>query len=235
MTKVVTAVAALRLVEAGRLGLDDSRRALAARARRPPGAAGTRPRRSTTPSRRPRPITLRHLLTNASGYGMVVDGSPLGGRWPRTAPRPVRALALGADAWLARLAALPLAFHAGRRLALPPLLRRPRRPARPRSTGRPARPTTSPPTSSTRWACRHRVLGAGRPSSTGCPRPTGRGRRAGRDRAGGRRPVRGSAGRGRQPRRARLHRRATTTASCGRWPPRTPPTGRRCSRPSTCG
>lgn len=76
MTKAITAVAALRLVEAGRLGLDDSvepwlpelseRQVL-----RNPAAALT----DTTPA--VRPITLRHLLTNASGYGVAMEESPL--------------------------------------------------------------------------------------------------------------------------------------------------------------
>src|SRR5690348_16497067 len=67
MTKAITSVAALRLVEAGRLGLDQSlvdwlpeladRQVL----RGPAAELG-----DTVPARRA--ITLRHLLTNASGY-----------------------------------------------------------------------------------------------------------------------------------------------------------------------
>lgn len=113
MTKAVTAVAALRLVEAGRIGLDDSverwlpelagRRVLAS-----PGAALD----DTVAAIRP--ITLRHLLTNESGYGMALDGSPLtsamaaNGTEAAAHPSP-----LGADAWLARLAELPLTFQPG--------------------------------------------------------------------------------------------------------------------------
>ncbi|GAA1831388.1 serine hydrolase domain-containing protein [Microlunatus capsulatus] len=113
MTKVVTAVAALRAVEAGHLGLDDAverwlpeladRRVL-----RHPAAEVD----DTVPA--PGPITLRHLLTCTSGYGMVVDGSPLGAAMAangtQAGPLP---WAGGADAWLARLAALPLAFAPG--------------------------------------------------------------------------------------------------------------------------
>ena len=113
MTKVITSVAALRLVEAGRLGLDDSveewlpelagRRVL-----RHPAAALD----DTVPARRP--ITLRHLLTNTSGYGMVVTDSPLqqamAANGTEAGPEPV---SLGADEWLARLAELPLAFQPG--------------------------------------------------------------------------------------------------------------------------
>jgi CubicO group peptidase (beta-lactamase class C family) len=113
MTKVITAVAALRLVAAGRLGLDDrlvewlpeiaDRRVL-----RTPGADLD----DTVPARRA--ITLHHLLTNTSGYGMVVEDSPLlhamvdNGTEAGSEP-----LAVGADEWLRRLAELPLAFHPG--------------------------------------------------------------------------------------------------------------------------
>jgi CubicO group peptidase (beta-lactamase class C family) len=113
MTKVVTSVAALRLVESGRLGLDQSveewlpelrgRRVLS----RADGGLD-----DTVPARRA--ITLRHLLTNASGYGMAMTDSPLrramaeNGTEAGTEP-----VTLGADEWLARLSELPLAFHPG--------------------------------------------------------------------------------------------------------------------------
>jgi len=113
MTKVISSVAALRLVEAGRIGLDDSvekwlpelagRRVLVT-----PAAA----LEDTVPARRP--ITLRHLLTNTSGYGMVVTDSPLqqamAANGTEAGSEPV---SLGADEWLARLAELPLAFQPG--------------------------------------------------------------------------------------------------------------------------
>ena len=61
-----------------------------------------------------RDITVRHLLTNTSGYGMqfgdtalrraMVDNSTEAGPEP-----PV----LGADEWIGRLAELPLAFQPG--------------------------------------------------------------------------------------------------------------------------
>jgi CubicO group peptidase (beta-lactamase class C family) len=113
MTKAITTVAALRLVEAGRLGLDDSvepwlpeladRRVLTG-----PGA----PLDATVPA--VRPITLRHLLTCTSGYGMHVADTPLAAAMvangTAAGPEPV---ALGADPWLARLAELPLTFQPG--------------------------------------------------------------------------------------------------------------------------
>jgi CubicO group peptidase (beta-lactamase class C family) len=113
MTKPITAVAALRLVEAGRIGLDQSvetwlpeladRRVLTS-----PGA----PLDDTVPAHRA--ITLRHLLTMGSGYGMEFGDSPLrkamAENGTESGPEPVT---LGADEWLARLAELPLAFQPG--------------------------------------------------------------------------------------------------------------------------
>ena len=113
MTKVITAVAALRLVAAGRLELDQSLAEwlpeLAARqVLRTPTAALD----DTVPARRE--ITLRHLLTNTSGYGMIIESSPLqqamADNGTEAGPEPP---ALGADEWLRRLADLPLVFHPG--------------------------------------------------------------------------------------------------------------------------
>jgi CubicO group peptidase (beta-lactamase class C family) len=113
MTKPVTAVAALRLVASGRVGLDESvvpwlpeladRRVL---------ASPTAPLDETVAA--VRPITLRHLLTNTSGYGSIVVDSPLQhamqANGTDAGPEPP---VLGADEWLARLATLPLAFQPG--------------------------------------------------------------------------------------------------------------------------
>lgn len=113
MTKAITSVAALRLVEAGRLGLD---RSLADWL---PELAGRQVLRGlaaelddTVPARRD--ITLRHLLTCTSGYGMVLQASPLqeamAANGTEAGPEPP---AMGADEWLRRLAELPLAFQPG--------------------------------------------------------------------------------------------------------------------------
>jgi CubicO group peptidase (beta-lactamase class C family) len=113
MTKAITSVAALRLVEAGRLGLDQSlvdwlpeladRQVL----RRPTAELD-----DTGPARRA--ITLRHLLTNTSGYGMAIQPSPLqqamAANGTEAGPEPP---AMGADEWLRRLTELPLAFQPG--------------------------------------------------------------------------------------------------------------------------
>jgi CubicO group peptidase (beta-lactamase class C family) len=113
MTKAITSVAALRLVEAGRLGLDQSlvgwlpeladRQVL----RRPAAELD-----DTVPARRA--ITLRHLLTNTCGYGMVTQASPLqqamAANGTEAGPEPPT---MGADEWLRRLTELPLAFQPG--------------------------------------------------------------------------------------------------------------------------
>lgn len=113
MTKPIITVAALRLVEAGRLGLDDSVSEWV------PELADRRVLTSPTAAlddtvRAVRPITLRHLLTNTSGYGMALAETPLQAAMARNGteagPEPV---ALGADEWLTRLTDLPLAFQPG--------------------------------------------------------------------------------------------------------------------------
>ena len=61
-----------------------------------------------------RALTLRHLLTNGSGYGMALDGSPLAQAMAENGleagAEPWRA---GAAEWLSDLSALPLAFQPG--------------------------------------------------------------------------------------------------------------------------
>lgn len=113
MTKIITSVTALRLVQEGCLELDDAvnvwlpeladRRVLV----RPDGALD-----DTVPARRP--ITLRDLLTNQSGYGMILGDTPLArameANGTAAGPSPV---ALGAQAWLDALAQLPLAYQPG--------------------------------------------------------------------------------------------------------------------------
>lgn len=113
MTKPITALAALRLVDGGRIGLDQSvvewlpeladRRVL---------VSPTADLADTVPAERP--ITVRHLLTNGSGYGTAMVKSPLqqamADNGTDAGADPV---AFGADEWLARLAELPLAFQPG--------------------------------------------------------------------------------------------------------------------------
>jgi CubicO group peptidase (beta-lactamase class C family) len=113
MTKAVTSVAALRLVEAGRLELDQSLADwLPELADRPVLRSPAAELDDTVPAHRA--ITLRHLLTNTSGYGMVVQASPLQqamtANGTEAGPEPP---AMGAEEWLRRLAELPLAFQPG--------------------------------------------------------------------------------------------------------------------------
>jgi CubicO group peptidase (beta-lactamase class C family) len=113
MTKAVTTVAALRLVEAGRLGLDEPvERWLPELTDRQVLKRPTADLADTSPA--VRAITLRHLLTNTSGYGMVLTACPLQRAMADSevdaGVDPVR---LGAEEWLARLVALPLAFQPG--------------------------------------------------------------------------------------------------------------------------
>lgn len=113
MTKPVTAVATLRLVQQGRLTLDDPvERWLPELADRRVLRAPDADLDDTVPAETP--ITVRHLLTNTSGYGMMTTPSALqramieGGTHAGQEP-----LALGAQDWLDALAALPLAFQPG--------------------------------------------------------------------------------------------------------------------------
>ncbi|HEY2078830.1 MAG TPA: serine hydrolase domain-containing protein [Streptosporangiaceae bacterium] len=113
MTKAITSVAALRLVEAGRLELDQSLVDwLPELADRQVLRDPTADLDDTVPARRA--ITLRHLLTNTSGYGMETRASPLqqamAGNGTEAGPEPP---AIGADEWLRRLTELPLAFQPG--------------------------------------------------------------------------------------------------------------------------
>jgi CubicO group peptidase (beta-lactamase class C family) len=113
MTKAITSVAALRLVDAGRLELGQSLvEWLPELAHRQVLRVPTAELDDTVPARRA--ITLRHLLTNTSGYGMVIQASPLqqamAANGTEAGPEPP---AMGAEEWLRRLAELPLAFQPG--------------------------------------------------------------------------------------------------------------------------
>jgi CubicO group peptidase (beta-lactamase class C family) len=113
MTKGITSVAALRLVEAGRLELDQSLVDwLPELADRQVLSGPTAELDDTVPARRA--ITLRHLLTNTSGYGMVMQASPLqqamAANGTEAGPEPPT---VGAVEWLRRLTELPLAFQPG--------------------------------------------------------------------------------------------------------------------------
>ncbi len=113
MAKAVIAVAALRLVEAGRLALDDSLVEWLPELADPEVLTSPEAELDdTVPA--DRAITLRHLLTCTSGYGMILTDSPL--QRAMTANQTEAGadpVALGADEWLGRLGTLPLAFQPG--------------------------------------------------------------------------------------------------------------------------
>lgn len=113
MTKAITAVAALRLIARGELALDDSVEPLLPelaerRVLRSPTAALD----DTVPATRP--ITVRHLLTCTSGYGMGVGDSPLGRAMDNSGvaagPHPY---GMDGNEWLRRLGTLPLSHQPG--------------------------------------------------------------------------------------------------------------------------
>ena len=113
MTKLITTVAALRLVEQGELTLESPVATWLPELAEPRVlAAPDAPLADTVPAEHP--ITLRHLLTNTSGCGMILDDSPLQRAMADTAteagPLPPT---LGAADWLAALAALPLVGQPG--------------------------------------------------------------------------------------------------------------------------
>lgn len=114
MTKVVTAVAALRLVEGGALALGDPvERWLPELAERRVLRAPDAELDDTVPAERP--ITLADLLVNGCGYGMEWNETPLqramadAGVAPGPDPTP-----FGSDEFLRRLSGLPLAHQPGR-------------------------------------------------------------------------------------------------------------------------
>ena len=121
MTKPVTAVAALILVEECVLRLDDPVDALAARAGRPPGAARSRRAARRHRAGRSGRSRVRDLLTFRLGLGMDFAAAGPSRSW-----RAMAELGLGAgpparrgrpapDEWMRRLGTLPLEHQPGER------------------------------------------------------------------------------------------------------------------------
>lgn len=113
MTKAVTAVATLRGVQAGRLALEDPvERWLPELADRVVLRRPDAPLDDVEAARRP--ISVRDLLVNGSGYGVAFGETPLAlamrGRGLEPGAEPVSP---GADEWVAALAGLPLAHQPG--------------------------------------------------------------------------------------------------------------------------
>jgi CubicO group peptidase (beta-lactamase class C family) len=113
MTKAITSVAALRLVQDGVIALDDPIATWLPELAEPRVLVrADAPLEETRAARRP--ITVRHLLTNQSGYGAITTDSPLRQAMidagVEAGAEPV---GRGAQDWLDALAALPLAFEPG--------------------------------------------------------------------------------------------------------------------------
>ncbi len=113
MTKLVSAVATLRLVQDGLLDLADPVERWLPELRdrtvlREPGADLD----DVVPA--DRPITVRDLLVNGSGYGAIVGESPLASAMAELGVDPgPEPPSVPADEWLATLATLPLAHQPG--------------------------------------------------------------------------------------------------------------------------
>ncbi|MGQ7786799.1 serine hydrolase domain-containing protein [Nesterenkonia sp. PF2B19] len=113
MTKAVTAVATLRLVQDGEIALDDPIAAWLPELAEPRVLAHPdAPLEDAQPARAP--ITVRHLLTNQSGCGIMTADSPLKQAMvDAEVEAGAEPVALGAQDWLDALASLPLAFEPG--------------------------------------------------------------------------------------------------------------------------
>ncbi|GAA1921878.1 serine hydrolase [Microbacterium aoyamense] len=113
MTKAVTSVAALRFVEEGRIGLEDAiDEWMPELAQRRVLRTPTAQLDDSVPASRP--ITLRHLLTNTSGYGSIMVESPLARAMTENGTEGgPQSPELDAEEWLRRIATLPLAFQPG--------------------------------------------------------------------------------------------------------------------------
>lgn len=113
MTKLVTSVATLRLVQDGVFGLDDPVAEWLPELRSPkvlphPDA----PLAEARPAKHP--ITVRHLLTNQSGYGAATTDSPWRDAMAAAGVEAgVEPVDLDAQSWLEALAGVPLAFDPG--------------------------------------------------------------------------------------------------------------------------
>jgi len=114
MTKPITAAATLIAVQEGELSLEDPvLRWLPELAGRSVLRAHDAGLDDVVPA--VRDITVRDLLVNGCGYGMEMTDTPLARRMVelRVSASPDQTVDVGADEWLGRLAALPLAHQPG--------------------------------------------------------------------------------------------------------------------------
>lgn len=113
MTKAITSVATLRLVQDGVIALDDPVATWLPELAEPRVLThADAPLENWRPAQHP--ITVRHLLTNQSGYGMMTSDSPLRQAMVDAGvDAGAEPVDLGAKDWLDALSALPLAFEPG--------------------------------------------------------------------------------------------------------------------------
>jgi CubicO group peptidase (beta-lactamase class C family) len=108
MSKIVTTVAAMLLVEDGRIRLDDPvEKYLPALAKMRVWTAGTEKKPVLVPAKRP--ITIKHLLTHTSGFIYGFGNEPIDKRYQKADPYASSSM----DAFVAAMAKLPLAFQPG--------------------------------------------------------------------------------------------------------------------------
>ena len=108
MSKVITTVAAMTLVEDGRIRLDDPvEKYLPALAKRRVWTGGTEKKPTLVAAKRP--MTIRHLLTHTSGFIYGFGNAPIDKRYQKADPYAAPSM----DAFVAKMATLPLAFQPG--------------------------------------------------------------------------------------------------------------------------
>jgi CubicO group peptidase (beta-lactamase class C family) len=108
MSKIITTVAAMTLVEDGRIRLDDPiEKYLPALAKRRVWSGGSEKKPTLVAARRP--ITIRHLLTHTSGFIYGFGDAPIDKRYQKADAYAASSM----DAFVATMATLPLAFQPG--------------------------------------------------------------------------------------------------------------------------
>jgi CubicO group peptidase (beta-lactamase class C family) len=108
MSKIVTTVAAMLLVEDGRIRLDDPvEKYLPALAKMRVWTGGTEKKPVLVPAKRP--ITIKHLLTHTSGFIYGFGNEPIDKRYQKADPYASSSM----DVFVAAMARLPLAFQPG--------------------------------------------------------------------------------------------------------------------------
>jgi CubicO group peptidase (beta-lactamase class C family) len=112
MSKIITTVAAMTLVEDGRIRLDDpAEKYLPALTKMRVWSGGTEKKPTLVAAKRP--ITIRHLLTHTSGFIYGFGNAPIDKRYQKADPYAAPSM----DAFVAKMAAMPLAFQPGEKFS----------------------------------------------------------------------------------------------------------------------